>query len=338
MSADLPDSCARLLAFQHGVIARWQAPAIGVNPAAIDRLLRYGRWRHLYRGVYAAYTGAPPRQCLLWASVLRAGPGAALSHHTAGELDGLTDGPSSVIHVTVGHDRRVRISRQERHALAPPIVIHRSYRIDVIRHPARTPPRTRIEETVLDLTQLSASFDDAFAWLSRACGRRLVTPRTLRAALGQRGRLRWRDDILGALPLIADGAHSNLEYRYVRDVEQGHDLPAAKRQVRLARGSPSRRSQYLDNLYAPFRVVVEHDGRAAHAVEDRWQDIRRDNSNARSGLTTLRYSWADVTCRPCRVAAEICDVLRRRGWDGMPSCCGPGCSVRVASAGTNFSA
>jgi hypothetical protein len=161
-------------------------------------------------------------------------------------------------------------------------------------------------------------------------------PHALRAAADQRGRLRWRDDILGALPLIADGIHSNLEYRYVRDVERGHSLPPAKRQARLTRGSPRSRSQYLDNLYAPFGVVVELDGRAAHTVEDRWQDIHRDNSNARSGLITLRHSWADVTRRPCQVAAEICEVLRRRGWDGGPSCCGPCCSVRVASNGDEF--
>ncbi len=73
MPADLPDDCARLLAFQHGVIARWQAQAAGLSPAVIDAQLRCGRWRPLYRGVYAAYTGVPPRECVLWAGVLRAG-------------------------------------------------------------------------------------------------------------------------------------------------------------------------------------------------------------------------------------------------------------------------
>ncbi len=88
MSTGLSDDCARLLAFQHEVIARWQAPAVGLSPATIDALLRRGRWRPLYWGIYAAYTGDPPRESLLWAGVLRAGPGAVLSHHTAaGELE-----------------------------------------------------------------------------------------------------------------------------------------------------------------------------------------------------------------------------------------------------------
>jgi very-short-patch-repair endonuclease len=327
MSAPLSDDCAWLLDQQHGVIARWQAAAVGLDLATVDTLLRGDRWRQLYRGIYATYTGNPPRQSQLWAGALRAGPGAALSHHTAAELDRLTDRPSKIIHVTVGHDRRVRIAADDRHELAPRIVVHRSGRIDFIRHPARTPPRTRIEETVLDLTQVSASFDDAFSWLSRGCGRRLVTPQLVRAAVGMRRRVRWRDEILGALPLIADGVHSYLEYRYVRDVEQPHGLPTAERQAKFIRGVRFPRSQYLDNLYESFGVVAELDGSAAHLVEDRWRDIHRDNFFARLGIVTLRFSWTDVTRRPCAVALSLRDVLRRRGWTGETRRCTPHCAL-----------
>jgi len=221
MLTGIPQECSALVEFQHGVIARWQAPRVGLRPAAIDGLLRSGRWRQLYRGVYAAYTGRPPRDAQLWAAALRCGPGAALSHHTAAELDGLTDRRQEVIHVTVGRDRRIRNPAGERrHELAPRIVLHRTDRIDAIRHPAKAPPRTRVAETVLDLTQLSLTFDEAFSWLSRGCGRRLVTPQLIRTAVTTRRRVRWRDEILAALPLIADGVHSNLEFRYVSDVER----------------------------------------------------------------------------------------------------------------------
>lgn len=333
MATDLPDDCAQLLALQHGVIARWQAPAVGLSPATIDALLRRDRWRSLYRGVYAAYTGTPPRQGLLWAGVLRAGPGAVLSHHTAAELDGLTERPVEAIHVTVGDDRRVRVSGEGGRELTPRIIIHRSNRIDVIRHPARTPPRTRIEETVLDLAALSTSFDDAFAWLSRGCGRRLVTPQLLRQTLTMRGRLRWHDEIVSALAIIADGVHSNLEYRYVRDVERAHGLPEARRQARMFRGAAFPRSQYLDNLYETFGVAVELDGAAHHLVEDRWRDIRKDNVSATSGIATLRFNWADVTGRACAVAADVAAALQQRGWDGPPSPCSPACTVMIDYGG-----
>jgi hypothetical protein len=332
MPTDLPDGCARLLDFQHGVIARWQVPAVSLSLSAVDARLRRGRWQQLYRGVYAAYTGPPPRESVLWAGVLRGGPGAVLSHHTAAELDGLTDRPSRVIDVTVGHDRRVSLSAEERRGPAPRIVFYRTRRIDAIRHPVRTPPRTRVEETILDLIQRSSSFDDVLSWLCKGCGRRLVTPQLIRTAVDTRGRLRWRDDIIGALPLIAEGVHSPLEYRYVRDVEDAHGLPKAKRQARRMSGRTRLpRPIYLDNLYECFAVVVELDGRADHLAEDRWRDIRRDNANASSGVTTLRYNWADVTSRPCDVAADVAGALQIRGWTGVPSRCGPRCSIRLLS-------
>jgi hypothetical protein len=329
MQADIPDECARLLDFQQGVIARWQVPATGLSPAVIDTQLRNDRWQPLYRGVYAAYTGAPPRDSVLWAGLLRAGPGAVLSHYTAAELDGLADRPSSTIHVTVGHDRRVRLSGEEGHGTAPRIAFHRTERLDAIRHPARTPPRTRIEETILDLTQLSVNFDDVLSWLCKGCGRRLVTAQLIHAAARRRGKVRWRDDILRALPLIADGVHSPLEYRYVNGVERAHGLPTAQRQSRrISAASSIPRSQYLDSHYRAFGVVAELDGRADHRVEDRWRDIRRDNANATSGILTLRFNWADVTRRPCEVASDVADALRARGWQGKPLPCGPGCSGR----------
>lgn len=337
MTAVLPDDCAQLLAFQHGVIARWQAPAVGLSTATIDALLRRDRWRPLYRGVYAAHTGDPPREGLLWAGVLRAGPGAVLSHHTAAELDGLIDRPVEAIHVTIADDRRVRISAEVRNERTPRIIVHRSYRIEATRHPARTPPRTRIEETVLDLAALSISFDDAFSWLSRGCGRRLVTPQLLRETLIMRSQVRWHDEIAAALAIIADGVQSNLEYRYVRDVERAHGLPGARRQARMFRGTPFPRSQYLDNLYESFGVAVELDGAAHHLAEDRWRDIRKDNASAISGIVTLRFSWADVTRRACAVAADVAAALQSRGWDGLPARCGPACTVHDREARTILS-
>jgi hypothetical protein len=327
MSLDLPDECVRLLRLQHGAIARWQATHVGLTLAAIDSWLRQGRWQPVYRGVYAAFTGSPPRKCLLWAAVLRAGPEAVLSHQTAAELDGLTDRPSKLVHVTIAHDRRVKISDDEPYRRISPIVIHRSEWLEAIRHPVRTPPRTRTEHTILDLTQLSTSFDEAFSWLCQGCGRRLVTPQQMHAATCTRGKLRWRSEILEAVALVATGVHSNLEHYYVRDVEQAHGLPTASRQPRVVLTSQFPRAIYLDNEYDPFGLVVELDGRANHLPEDRWRDIHRDNANAAAGKVTLRFSYADVTELSCQVATDVYRTLRARGWDGAPRRCGRNCTL-----------
>ncbi|HEY6277480.1 MAG TPA: hypothetical protein VIX86_14230 [Streptosporangiaceae bacterium] len=323
MAAPLPDSCQELLDRQHGVIARWQAAQARLDAAAIDARLRRHRWQPVYTGVYAAFTGELPRLALLWAAVLRAGPGAVLSYSTAAELDHLIDRPSDAIHVTTARTRRVTVGPADRMSPAS-IVVHYSSRIDEARHPSRVPPRTRIEETTVDLSQAARTLEDAESWLIRACSRRLTTPHLLAAALAARTRLRWRTELTGALADIDEGVHSALESRYVRRVERPHGLPPAVRQAPSKSGP---RNRYLDNHYREFGVVVELDGRAAHPAEARWRDIHRDNASAAQGLTTLRYGWADLTTDSCRVAREIGQVLRQRGWAGRLRACGPSCAL-----------
>ena len=324
MARHLPTPCQELADLQQGVIARWQAAAAGLTVRAVDARLQRGRWQSLYQGVYATYTGPPSRQAILWGAVLRAGPGAALGYHTAAEVDGLADRPSEAIHVIVSSSRRVTLARQERGKGVPCVVIHYRARADKAIHPSRIPPRTRIEETTLDLTQLAPSLDEAVAWLARACSRRLTTAALLHAAMATRPRLRWRTELAGALADVKSGAHSPLEWRYVRDVEIGHGLPRAARQAQSHAGH---RTRYLDNKYAEFGLIVELDGRAAHPIEERWRDIHRDNISAATGMVTLRYNWADITTAPCRVASEIAAALSLRGWTGRLRPCGPACTA-----------
>jgi len=322
MVTRLSPHCQKLIEYQRGVLARWQVADRSSDLTAVDALARSGRWQTLYRGVYAAYTGPPSRQSALWAAVLRGGPAAALSHYTAAELDGLADDQRDVVHVTVPAHMQIRMSSRGRASGAPAIVVHRSVRLPMTRHPVRTPPRTRVEETVLDLVELAEGFDGAYHWLSTACGRRLVTPAQLRAAAGCRAKLRWRDDVLIAIEEISEGILSNLERGYVRRVERPHRLPKPGRQCRRRRGA---RSAYLDNLYEDFGLAVELDGLAAHPAESRWRDLRRDSFFASTGIITLRYSWADITTRPCQVAREIGLVLQQRGWTGAVRACQPSC-------------
>ncbi len=201
MAQQLSDRCHELLALQSGVIARLQAIAVRLDPNTIIALLRNGEWQRLGWGVYAAYPGEPSRESVLWAAVLRAGPRAILSLWTAAELDGLVPGPSPLIHVTV--------PRMQHTAPVQGVVIHRSARIEQARHPVLTPPRTMIEETVLDLAQAGGTFDAAFHWVSRACQREFTTPVLLRRRMDMRKKLRWRAQIADALGDLANGGQSS---------------------------------------------------------------------------------------------------------------------------------
>jgi hypothetical protein len=324
VATELPPLLRDAAERQAGVVTMRQAAEAGLGRSAVLWRQRSGRWQRLYRGVYATFSGQPTRDAVLWAAVLYAGPDALLSHQTAAEVASLIDKPTQLVHVSVPAERQV--------SPAPGIVVHRAARATDRLHPARLPPQTRIEETVLDLADQADGLDDAAAWVTRALGRRLTTQDRLRAALAQRARLRWRRELTELLSPDLAGLTSVLERRYQRDVERRHGLPAGARQVRVRRGD---RTEYRDVLYEEYATCVELDGRLAHPIEERWRDVRRDNAVAADGGVTLRYGWLDVTTRSCQTAAEVDRALRSRGFPGAHPC-SPTCPV-AANAGARQS-
>jgi hypothetical protein len=252
---------------------------------------------------------------MLWGAILRAGDGAVISHHTAAETWKLSDRMSSSIHVSVPRQAGPL-------AAAPGMVVHYSSRLPEARHPARLPPQTTLEETVLDLAALAATAEDAVAWAFKACQRRLTTPARVNSAMASRCRTRWRHDLSDALTEVRAGVHSPLELRYKRDVEGKHRLPRGERQVLAIRGS---QRQYHDVQYVGYGVCVELDGVDAHPDDSSRRDARRDNTNTLEGLLTLRYDWISVAYHPCSVAHEVAQLLSKRGWPGPLRACGPPC-------------
>ena len=318
MHSELPSTLRNLARYQNGVISRSQALRAGLTVDMIKFRLISDRWRQIYPGVYATFTGAPGRGAQLWAAVLTAGRGAVLSHETAAELHRLIDRPVDDVHVTIPLQRRV--------IPVPGVMIHRSGRVSEAAQGQTYPPRTKIEETVLDLTQKAATFDDVCGWVTRAFARNLTDEARLLAAITQRTKLRWRADLHELVTAAAGGDHSVLEFRYERDVERAHGLPVASRQVPFAK--PGGRRGRRDRVYEDYAVVVELDGRAAHPEESQWRDKARDNAAAVGGQQTLRYGWTDVKHQPCATAAQVARVLRTRGWQGTPRPCSYGCPVQ----------
>jgi very-short-patch-repair endonuclease len=310
---------------QSGVVACWQAKRLGLSAEAFRNRLRRGDWQRLHHGVYATFTGKPDREAQLWGALLRAGPDAVLSHHTAAERHGLLSRPSTAIHVAVpsGHNpaRGMKISG---------LVVHRSDSALDRRHPAMTPPCTRVEDTVLDLIKMARTADEAYDWVCKALGQRRTTAERIRAALDTRDRFPMRSQVQAALDDAGEGMLSWLERRYVRGVERPHGLPAARRQVRVRHGTGNR---YLDNLYEAYRLCVELDGAAAHPAEKRWHDNRRDRANlAVSQTVTIRVGFLDLVdqAHACTTAAEIAKVLSDRGPTIGRSCGAPACPLTTS--------
>lgn len=314
-----------LLSIQRRIVHRGQAMQAGFSRWQIEHRLTSGAWQRVYPAVYATFSGPLPRDAQLWAAVLRTGAGAMLSHETAAELHGIIDRPmGSGIHVMVPVSRRPAQRKPARG-----IVIHRS---DQSQQQFLGPfnlPRTRIEDTVLDLAAAAPTFDHAYSWIARSVSRKLVSVDALRAALVTRKRVRWRAWLNDALEDAADGIHSSLERRYVRDVERAHGLPRSRHQTRRQLGG---KVHYRDNWYPEYRVVVEVDGPAYHQNERIQLDKDRDNVNlALDDVKTHRFGPVAVTEKACETAALVAVTLRRNGWDGVPrSCRRPNCAVCAA--------
>jgi very-short-patch-repair endonuclease len=310
-----------LLDIQCGIIDRSQALGAGLSDRQIRHRLQSGRWQRVHEGVYATFTGPPSREARLWAALRRAGEGALLSHETAAEVHGLIDKPASPIHITVSGNRRPLQGGP-----IPGVEIHRSDQSRPQLPITGKLPRTRIEDTVLDLVAAAPTFQLAYGWISRAVSRQFTTTVMLRAALATRHRARYRSQLAVALGENDEGIHSGLELRYVRDVERAHGLPSAQRQ---ARREIAGRAHYRDNWYAEYRVCVELDGPSYHRDEQVWKDKRRDNLNlAEDGAQTFRFGPVEVTELACESAAMVAATLHRNGWPGTAhSCRRPGCFV-----------
>jgi hypothetical protein len=247
------------------------------------------------------------------------GPGALLSHYSAAELLGLVDVPSNPIHVTIPESRRVLPVRG--------ITIHIARPDAQAAHPTAMPPRTRVEETVLDLAQVAANVDDACAWIARGLERRLTTQQRLSDALAKRPHVHFRTELRELLSDDLAGVHSALAYRYVKWVEMPHSLPRGRRQARAVSAG---RRVYRAVLYDEYKLAVELDGRAAHPGDTRWKDIRRDNAAVVDAIMTLRFGSDDLRLRPCLIADHVYRALRRTA-PVFARQCSPGCPVTLDS-------
>lgn len=305
----VPPALLGLAARQSGVVNRQQCLGENLSQRALDRLLADGSWRPLGWGVYAVHRQAVSFEGRCWAAVLSGGDHAVIGFEAAARLHGLTVNEPEMIEVFVPHPHRTQPDAPWRF-------------ITALRVGRGEPPRTTLEDTVLDLASRMERDGDVITLLADVVSGRRTSPRRLLSVLDERARFPRRRLLRGVLGDVAVGVHSVLERAYRRDVELAHRLPTGRRQAQLAGRS--------DVLYEEFGIVVELDGRLGHSGSGAFRDLDRDNRNMLHNLITLRYGHRDVTTRPCEVADQVAEALAARGWTGLTRPC-PRC--RRARAG-----
>jgi Transcriptional regulator, AbiEi antitoxin len=286
---------------QAGVLSRAQLISFGLCDSQVARLVRQQALRRLDRGVYILGVLEPIWHQYAWAAVMLGGESARLIGASAAVFEGLV-APVLPIHLSVD----VRSGLASR----PWLTVFRQRPSSRPSGSLASPPRTLIEDTLLDLC--AAATDDAavigFITLSVP---RLTSPRRLRRALERRSRIAHRALISDIVAETAVGVESPLEYRWIKHVERPHRLPAPTRPYRTPSGAVA------DGAYEEFRVLLELDGRRYHDGERRFRDWRRDNLSSEDDWLTLRYGWHDAVVQACETAGNVYRVLRRRGYTGQ---------------------
>jgi very-short-patch-repair endonuclease len=281
---------------QHGVVAHWQLLELGFTHAAIRHRIATGRLHRVHRGVYAVGRRELTREGRWMAAILACGPGAVLSHTSAGALHRLLSHDGASISVSVPAGNRHRPSGITVHRRRPGILADATTRD---RIPVTSPLRT-----LVDLAA-GAGRGELEALVNQADKLDLIDPETLRAGLDEipagPGVRTLRTVLDRATFTLTD---SELERRF---------LPIARRA-----GLPKPETQQwvngfrVDFFWPELGLVVETDGLRYHrTAAQQATDRRRDNAHTAAGLTPVRFTHAQVRYEPAYVEATLASVARR---------------------------
>jgi very-short-patch-repair endonuclease len=283
---------------QHGVVARHQLLELGLTSKAIEHRIARGRLHRVCRGVYAVGRSEVTVHGRWMAAVLSCGPAAVLSHESAAALWDVRRARRRHTEVSV------RASSARRRT---GIVVHRRPSLtarEVTRHhgiPVTTPVCTLVDiASRLDPGELEAAVNEADKL-------DLTDPEALRDAVDE---MLPRPGI-GALRRLLDRrtftlTDSELERRFLPVARKaGLPAPQTGRQV----------NGYEVDFYWPeLGLVVETDGLRYHRTPaQQARDRIRDQAHTAAGLTTLRFTRAQVKFEQGHVQDTLATVARRLG-------------------------
>jgi predicted transcriptional regulator of viral defense system len=256
---------------QWGVVSHNQLVELGAGRTGIARWIDDGRLHRVHPGVYAVGHPGLGLEGKMAAALFYAGPGAALSHVTAGWWLGVLKTTPRRLHVCAPSRRRslndVRVHARRTH--------------DRIRHkrlPVTPPP-----QTLLDIAGM-LRFTDLRRALAEAEYLRLVTLEEVAEVLGRGkpGSAALRLAIECHRPELAR-AKSLMEERFVLLCERYCLIPPAIN-VWIGRWQ-------VDAVWFEHKVAVELDSRLAHDIPSRLEeDHQRDLELRAVGYVVLRYT------------------------------------------------
>ena len=282
---------AALAKRQYGVVSLAQLTSLRLTRQAVSKRDRAGRLHRIHRGVYAVGHALLTKRGWWVAAVLACGPGAVLSHTSAGELHGIVKGRG--IHVSSPTRSRHGIPGLFLHqprGLSP----HEVAVIDGI--PVTSVTRTLVDlATMLDYDQLKRAFQAAQRL-------HLLDVSALRPYLDQP-----RKGIRNLRALVdnatdAPDTKGEFEDRFADFLDANPDIPKPAHNA-LIEGF------LVDAAWIDEKLIVELDSRKFH-WHRREEDVDRDAELLTQDWRTYRVTWRALTKTPETVAARLRRLLR----------------------------
>jgi hypothetical protein len=263
---------------------------LGLRDSTIGVWIETGYLEKVLPRVYAIGHRAPNREADLWAAILYAGPGAALSHATAAHWRGLIDYPP----------RQIEVSTPRKIASHCGVQVYARRRTERTTHNAL--PITSIPRMLLDLAAIAEQrvLRRALAQLDY---RRELDVEAISAICrsGRTGSRKLRLALTIHNPRLAH-VNGPLEYGFMEFCERSK-LPLPQVNVRV-------HGILVDAYWPQQKLVVELDGLANHSTP---AQLRRDKANDLKlrghGLTVIRYDWDLVHGAPRRLHDDLIAAL-----------------------------
>lgn len=286
---------------QHGVVNRAQMRGMGFGPSAIESRLRRGSLYRVHQGVYAVGHRTLTVEGRWMAAVLASGPGAVLSHRTAGHLQGIV--PRTPI--------EPEVSRPTTFKARPGIVAHcASLPADEFGE-IRGIPVTSLSRTLFDLAAVlprrgvERALNEAEV---RGLTDRLSIPDLMARYPRRRGSATLRELLASKTP--ADITRNDFEELFLEFLD-AYELPRPRLNATLpVRG----RLLKPDCMWPDQRLIAELDGRAVHGTERAFEsDRQRDRILLAEGWRSTRITWLQLRDEPATIAADLRELLRGPG-------------------------
>jgi very-short-patch-repair endonuclease len=282
---------------QHGLVARRQLLDRGIARGAIEARVDRGQLHAMHRGVYAVGYRRLSVQSRWMAAVLAAGPDAALSRRSAGQLWGIVPMASHRPEVTRLTACRGFDGISVHRGLIPP-----DERGELLGIPVTSVARTQFDlagglpqrglERAMHEAEVKGLTDRLSLWdLLERYPRRRGTA-NLRAVLGAK--------------TPAGITQTDLEELFVEFLDE-YELPRPRLNATLpVRGRLLR----PDCMWPEQRLLAELDGREVHGTDEAFEsDRQRDRILLVEGWSSTRITWRQLRDDRAEIAADLRELL-----------------------------